>query len=84
MASVQFPCVTPGIERFPSDILRVLWKWGVRVCLNHECVGFVTKYFMKLFISNSVEVLIQFKEEHQEHLAKIAVNIWCMSDWILT
>ena len=56
----------------------------MRVCLNHECVGFVTKYFMKLFISNSVEVLIQFKEEHQEHLAKIAVNIWCMFDWILT
>ena len=42
----RFSCVTPGMERFSSDLLGAiiengLWKWGVRVSLDHECVEFV-------------------------------------------
>ena len=42
----RFSCVTPGMERFSSDLLGAiiengLWKWGVQVCLDHEWVEFV-------------------------------------------
>ena len=47
----RFPCVTQGMERISLDFPRaakiieiscVPCKWGVVVCLDRECLEFVT------------------------------------------
>ena len=53
--SSGFPCVASGMERFSLELQRaakkeeyVLWRRGVGVCLDRECMEFVTAGWYKV------------------------------------